>query len=159
MKNKVLAVIMSLVLVFAFAGCQKEKAAEDAPVTKATTTAAATKAASTTETTKEATKEATTKATTKKAADTVADVAGTYNAEDSSSLVIKKDGSAEVGIFRLTSMEGKVTEVKDGVVYMTLKDANEGDMKLTFDTNTKVLTVTDSTWQLLPNGEKFTLDK
>lgn len=154
MKNKVLAVIMSLVLVFAFAGCQKEKAAEDAPVTKATTTAA-TKAASTTETTKEATKEA----TTKKAADTVADVAGTYNAEDSSSLVIKKDGSAEVGIFRLTSMEGKVTEVKDGVVYMTLKDANEGDMKLTFDTNTKVLTVTDSTWQLLPNGEKFTLDK
>lgn len=158
MKNKVLAVIMSLVLVFAFAGCQKEKAAEDAPVTKATT-AAATKAASTTETTKEATKEATTKATTKKAADTVADVAGTYNAEDSSSLVIKKDGSAEVGIFRLTSMEGKVTEVKDGVVYMTLKDANEGDMKLTFDTNTKVLTVTDSTWQLLPNGEKFTLDK
>lgn len=155
MKNKVLAVIMSLVLVFAFAGCQKEKAAEDAPVTKATTTAAATKAASTTETTKEATKEA----TTKKAADTVADVAGTYNAEDSSSLVIKKDGSAEVGIFRLTSMEGKVTEVKDGVVYMTLKDANEGDMKLTFDTNTKVLTVTDSTWQLLPNGEKFTLDK
>lgn len=155
MKNKVLAVIMSLVLVFAFAGCQKEKAAEDAPVTKATTTAAATKAASTTE----ATKEATTKATTKKAANTVADVAGTYNAEDSSSLVIKKDGSAEVGIFRLTSMEGKVTEVKDGVVYMTLKDANEGDMKLTFDTNTKVLTVTDSTWQLLPNGEKFTLDK
>lgn len=154
MKNKVLAVIMSLVLVFAFAGCQKEKAAEDAPVTKATT-AAATKAASTTE----ATKEATTKATTKKAANTVADVAGTYNAEDSSSLVIKKDGSAEVGIFRLTSMEGKVTEVKDGVVYMTLKDANEGDMKLTFDTNTKVLTVTDSTWQLLPNGEKFTLDK
>ena len=159
MKNKVLAVIMSLVLVFAFAGCQKEKPAEDAPVTKATTTAAATKAASKTETTKEATKEATTKATTKKAADTVADVAGTYNAEDSSSLVIKKDGSAEVGIFRLTSMEGKVTEVKDGVVYMTLKDANEGDMKLTFDTNTKVLTVTDSTWQLLPNGEKFTLDK
>ena len=155
MKNKVLAVIMSLVLVFAFAGCQKEKDAEDAPVTKATTTAAATKAASTTEATKEATKEA----TTKKAADTVADVAGTYNAEDSSSLVIKKDGSAEVGIFRLTSMEGKVTEVKDGVVYMTLKDANEGDMKLTFDTNTKVLTVTDSTWQLLPNGEKFTLDK
>ena len=159
MKNKVLAVIMSLVLVFAFAGCQKEKAAEDAPVTKATTTAAATKAASKAETTKEATKEATTKATTKKAANTVADVAGTYNAEDSSSLVIKKDGSAEVGIFRLTSMEGKVTEVKDGVVYMTLKDANEGDMKLTFDTNTKVLTVTDSTWQLLPNGEKFTLDK
>lgn len=159
MKNKVLAVIMSLVLVFAFAGCQKEKAAEDAPVTKATTTATATKAASKAETTKEATKEATTKATTKKAADTVADVAGTYNAEDSSSLVIKKDGSAEVGIFRLTSMEGKVTEVKDGVVYMTLKDANEGDMKLTFDTNTKVLTVTDSTWQLLPNGEKFTLDK
>ena len=159
MKNKVLAVIMSLVLVFAFAGCQKEKPAEDAPVTKATTTAAATKAASTTETTKEATKEATTKATTKKAANTVADVAGTYNAEDSSSLVIKKDGSAEVGIFRLTSMEGKVTEVKNGVVYMTLKDANEGDMKLTFDTNTKVLTVTDSTWQLLPNGEKFTLDK
>ena len=155
MKNKVLAVIMSLVLVFAFAGCQKEKAAEDAPVTKATSTAAATKAASTTETAKEATKEA----TTKKAADTVADVAGTYNAEDSSSLVIKKDGSAEVGIFRLTSMEGKVTEVKNGVVYMTLKDANEGDMKLTFDTNTKVLTVTDSTWQLLPNGEKFTLDK
>ena len=155
MKNKVLAVIMSLVLVFAFAGCQKEKPAEDAPVTKATTTAAATKAASTTETTKEATKEA----TTKKAANTVADVAGTYNAEDSSSLVIKKDGSAEVGIFRLTSMEGKVTEVKDGVVYMTLKDANNGDMKLTFDTNTKVLTVTDSTWQLLPNGEKFTLDK
>ena len=155
MKNKVLAVIMSLVLVFAFAGCQKEKAAEDAPVTKATTTAAATKAASKAETTKEAT----TKATTKKAANTVADVAGTYNAEDSSSLVIKKDGSAEVGIFRLTSMEGKVTEVKDGVVYMTLKDANEGDMKLTFDTNTKVLTVTDSTWQLLPNGEKFTLDK
>lgn len=159
MKNRLLAVIMSLVLVFAFAGCQKEKAAEDAPVTKATTTAAATKAASITETTKEATKEATTKATTKKAADKIADVAGTYTAEDSSSLVIKKDGSAEVGIFRLTSMEGKVTEVKDGVVYITLKDANNGDMKLTFNTNTKVLTVTDSTWQLLPNGEKFTLDK
>lgn len=157
MKNKVLAVIMSLVLVFAFAGCQKEKAAEDAPVAKTTasTTAATTKAASTSATTK---KDAT-KAPTKKAANTVADVAGTYTAEDSSSLVIKKDGSAEVGIFRLTSMEGKVTEVKDGVVYMTLKDANNGDMKLTFNTNTKVLTVTDSTWQLLPNGEKFTLDK
>ncbi len=156
MKNKVLAVIMSLVLVFAFAGCQKEKAAEDTPGTEVTssTTVAATKAASTPETTKEATTAKTTKAD-----DKIADVAGTYTAEDSSSLVIKKDGAAEVGIFRLTSMEGKVTEVKDGVVYMTLKDANEGDMKLTFDTNTKVLTVTDSTWELLPNGEKFTLNK
>lgn len=86
------------------------------------------------------------------------DYAGSFGIPgEATTLTIEKDGSVKVDIYRLTSMEGKVTAAEGTAVNMVCTDANGGEMKLTYDNATCDLVVTDSTWSLLPNGETFHL--
>jgi len=86
--------------------------------------------------------------------------AGKYiRTEDGSSFELGKDGKVKISIIRLTEMEGKADGIYKNIIKMTVKDANDGDMKLEFLTDTNELVVTGSTWSLLPNGETFKFDK
>jgi len=79
--------------------------------------------------------------------------------EDGSTFELGKDGKVKISIIRLTEMEGKAEGIYKNIIKMTVKDANDGDMKLEFLTDTNELVVTGSTWSLLPNGETFKFDK
>jgi len=86
--------------------------------------------------------------------------AGKYTrTEDGSTFELSKDGKVKISIIRLTEMEGKADGIYKNIIKMTVKDANDGDMKLEFLTDTNELVVTGSTWSLLPNGETFKFDK
>jgi len=86
--------------------------------------------------------------------------AGKYiRTEDGSSLELSKDGKVKISIIRLTEMDGKAEGIYKNIIKITAKDANDGDMKLEFLTDTNELVVTGSTWSLLPNGETFKFDK
>ncbi|GEM_PF-4195130 len=86
--------------------------------------------------------------------------AGKYTrTEDGSTLELSKDGKVKISIIRLTEMDGKAEGIYKNIIMITVKDANDTDMKLEFLTDTNELVVTDSKWSLLPNGETFRFDR
>lgn len=81
--------------------------------------------------------------------------AGTYTSENQDTLTIDEKGNVEIGIVRLTQMEGTASGVSKGVMPITVTDASGNPMGLEFVFDSKELIVTESTWELLPNGETF----
>ena len=88
-----------------------------------------------------------------------AEYAGTYTSENGDTLTLDAQGKVQISIIRLTQMDGNATGIYKGLIPMTVTDANGKPMGLEFNTETKELTVTDSTWDLLKNGDSFLLDK
>ncbi len=86
-------------------------------------------------------------------------IAGAYRSEDGSSLIIGADGGVVISIVRLTTMEGSATGIFSGVVPMTVTDANGNLMRLDFTVESGTLTVINSTWDYLENGESFVFEK
>lgn len=89
------------------------------------------------------------------------ELAGTYTiTEDESSMVIGEDGTVNISITRLASMDGEVTGIYDGnMALITVEDPNGEGMGLEFTMDDNTLVVTDSQWDLLPNGEEFVFDE
>lgn len=85
--------------------------------------------------------------------------AGTYTSENGDTLTLDEQGNVVISIIRLTEMEGNATGIYKGLIPMTVTDANGNPMELEFNTESKELTVTSSTWNLLKNGDSFLLDK
>lgn len=93
----------------------------------------------------------------------VTDYSGTYKNDDSSEIVIIKDGDSynvNIGIYRLASFEnGKVTDIKDDILTISSTDPSGNPITFTFNYKTKVLTVKESTWDLLKVDETFEFNK
>lgn len=93
----------------------------------------------------------------------VKDYSGVYKNDDSSEVVIEKDKDTykvDITLYRLAQFtDCIVDEVKGNVLYITAKDPNENTIKFTFNYNTKVLNVTDSSWNLLTTEDSFIFDK
>lgn len=91
------------------------------------------------------------------------DYSGTYKNDESSQLIITKNDNtykANISIYRLTTLDDcKVDIIEADVLNISCKDDNVGTINFKFDYQTKVLTVVDSTWSLLNNGDSFTFNK
>ena len=88
--------------------------------------------------------------------------AGVYSS-DAAKLTIESAGDQYViafDIWRLTGLGGTGTHDGDGIRFVA-EDAAGGDMtlRITFKGNTATVVVENSTWDYLPNGDKFTLEK
>ena len=90
------------------------------------------------------------------------DYSGTYKSDDSSEIVIEKENNiykVSISIYRLASFSDCIVDdVKNDILYISAKDPNGESIKFTFNYNTKVLTVTETTWIYLNVGDIFTLD-
>ncbi|MBP5204577.1 hypothetical protein J6Z48_02980 [bacterium] len=85
-------------------------------------------------------------------------VTETYSMKDGSTLTINKGSNktdVEISITRLALIRGEVKKESGDIYYITGKDASENPISFTFDKSTKVLTVSDSTWDFLPEGKTF----
>lgn len=89
----------------------------------------------------------------KKTEEKILDYSGKFE-KDGSELIITKKGDnyeAEIGIFRLGSFNGPVTDIKDNK--LTIKwSTSDNEIEFEFDYNTKILSVIKSNWNLLPKG-------
>ena len=90
------------------------------------------------------------------------DYSGTYKSDDSSEIVIEKENNTykvNISIYRLASFsDGIVDEVKNGIIYISATDPNGEKIKFTFNHNTKVLTITETTWNYLSVNDIFIFD-
>ena len=88
---------------------------------------------------------------------------GTYKSDDSSELIIDKNGdnyTATISIYRLATFEdGKVTDIKDNILTISSTDPSGNPITFTFDYNSKTLKVDKTTWELLNVGDTFQLNK
>ena len=85
-------------------------------------------------------------------------IAGYFEDNDFDTVEINEDGSAEIGIYRLTTFtNGKVTTNEDSITIDSL-DGNGNPISFSFYKEGKsyTLKVTDSSWSLLEPGETFT---
>lgn len=85
-------------------------------------------------------------------------VGAKFESEDSTFVDFKEDGSVEVSIFRLCSMEGTANWV-DGGMELDLTDPSEEVMNAVFfpaGDGTYTLKITLSTWEYLPVEETLT---
>ncbi len=91
------------------------------------------------------------------------DYSGVYKSDDSSEVVINKENDAykvNISIYRLAAFyDCFVDNVKNNVLNIRSRDPNGNTIKFTFDYKTKVLTVTETTWDLLKVGDSFIFDK
>ena len=81
-----------------------------------------------------------------------------YSAKDGSTVTFSKGSNkteVEISITRLALIRGEVKKESGDIYYITGKDASENPISFTFDKSTKVLTVSDSTWDFLPEGKTF----
>jgi len=89
------------------------------------------------------------------------DYSGKYE-KDGSDITFTKNGSGydvDITIFRIASLTGKTTNIKDGKLTITAATNPEADnIEFVFDYNTKILTVTNSNWDILPNGITYEFD-
>ena len=88
---------------------------------------------------------------------------GTYVSDDSSEIDITKDEDTYkiiISLYRLAKLENcTVDSVQDEVLTASCIDVGITPIKFTFNYNTKVLTVTDSSWDLLNTGDTFEFNK
>ena len=91
------------------------------------------------------------------------DYSGTYKSDDSSEMIITKNHDtykASISLYRLTTIENcNIDNYENDILNISCQDENSSLIKFKFDYNTKVLTVTESTWSLLSNGDSFELNK
>lgn len=84
-----------------------------------------------------------------------------YQNIDSSYIEIKHTQSENkvfIYIYRLTTFEGTITKKKNNIIYIKALDPNNHNIYFKFNLNTKVLTVTKSSWLYLNKGDTFSFN-
>ena len=81
-----------------------------------------------------------------------------YQNIDSSYIEIKHSQSENkvfISIYRLTTFEGTIIKKKNNIIYIKALDPNNHNIYFKFNLDTKVLTVTKSSWLYLNKGDTF----
>ena len=84
-----------------------------------------------------------------------------YQNIDSSYIEIKHTQSENkvfISIYRLTTFEGTITKKKNNIIYIKALDPNNHNIYFKFNLDTKVLTVTKSSWLYLNKGDTFSFN-
>lgn len=84
-----------------------------------------------------------------------------YQNIDSSYIEIKHSQSENkvfISIYRLTTFEGTITKKKNNIIYIKALDPNNHNIYFKFNLDTKVLTVTKSSWIYLNKGDTFSFN-
>lgn len=84
-----------------------------------------------------------------------------YQNIDSSYIEIKHTQSENkvfISIYRLTTFEGTITKKKNNIIFIKALDPNNHNIYFKFNLDTKVLTVTKSSWLYLNKGDTFSFN-
>ena len=84
-----------------------------------------------------------------------------YQNIDSSYIEIKHTQSENkvfISIYRLTTFEGTIIKKKNNIIYIKAFDPNNHNIYFKFNLDTKVLTVTKSSWLYLNKGDTFSFN-
>ena len=84
-----------------------------------------------------------------------------YQNIDSSYIEIKHTQSENkvfISIYRLTTFEGTIIKKKNNIIYIKALDPNNHYIYFKFNLDTKVLTVTKSSWLYLNKGDTFSFN-
>lgn len=84
-----------------------------------------------------------------------------YQNIDSSYIEIKHTQSENkvfISIYRLTTFEGTIIKKKNKIIYIKALDPNNHNIYFKFNLDTKVLTVTKSSWLYLNKGDTFSFN-
>lgn len=84
-----------------------------------------------------------------------------YQNIDSSYIEIKHTQSENkvfISIYRLTTFTGTIIKKKNSIIYIKALDPNNHNIYFKFNLDTKVLTVTKSSWLYLNKGDTFSFN-
>ena len=84
-----------------------------------------------------------------------------YQNIDSSYIEIKHTQSENkvfISIYRLTTFTGTIIKKKNNIIYIKALDPNNHNIYFKFNLDTKVLTVTTSSWLYLNKGDTFSFN-
>lgn len=84
-----------------------------------------------------------------------------YQNIDSSYIEIKHTQSENkvfISIYRLTTFTGTIIKKKNNIIYIKAIDPNNHNIYFKFNLDTKVLTVTKSSWLYLNKGDTFSFN-
>ena len=84
-----------------------------------------------------------------------------YQNIDSSYIEIKHTPNKNevfISIYRLTTFEGTIIKKKNNIIYIKALDPNNHNIYFKFNLDTKVLTVTKSSWLYLNKGDTFSFN-
>lgn len=84
-----------------------------------------------------------------------------YQNIDSSYIEIKHTQSENkvfISIYRLTTFTGTILKKKNNIMYIKALDPNNHNIYFKFNLDTKVLTVTKSSWLYLNKGDTFSFN-
>lgn len=84
-----------------------------------------------------------------------------YRNIDSSYIEIKHTQSENkvfISIYRLTTFTGTIIKKKNNIIYIKALDPNNHNIYFKFNLDTKVLTVTKSSWLYLNKGDTFSFN-
>lgn len=84
-----------------------------------------------------------------------------YQNIDSSYIEIKhtqSENKVYISIYRLTSFTGTIIKKKNKIIYIKALDPNNHNIYFKFNLDTKVLTVTKSSWLYLNKGDTFSFN-
>ena len=84
-----------------------------------------------------------------------------YQNIDSSYIEIKHTQSENkvfISIYRLTTFTGTIIKKKNNIIYIKALDPNNHNIYFKFNLDTKVLTVTKSSWLYLKKGDTFSFN-
>ena len=84
-----------------------------------------------------------------------------YQNIDSSYIEIKHTQSENkvfISIYRLTTFTGTIIKKKNNIIYIKALDPNNHNIYFKFNLDTKVLTVTKSSWHYLNKGDTFSFN-
>lgn len=84
-----------------------------------------------------------------------------YQNIDSSYIEIKHTQSENkvfISIYRLTTFEGTIIKKKNNIIYIKALDPNNHNIYFKFNLDTKVLTVTKSSWLYLNKRDTFSFN-
>lgn len=84
-----------------------------------------------------------------------------YQNIDSSYIEIKHSQSENkvfISIYRLTTFTGTIIKKKNNIIYIKALDPNNHNIYFKFNLDTKILTVTKSSWLYLNKGDTFSFN-
>lgn len=84
-----------------------------------------------------------------------------YQNIDSSYIEIKHTPNKNevfISIYRLTTFTGTIIKKKNNIIYIKALDPNNNNIYFKFNLDTKVLTVTKSSWLYLNKGDTFSFN-
>ena len=84
-----------------------------------------------------------------------------YQNIDSSYIELKHTQSENkvfISIYRLTTFTGTIIKKKNNIIYIKALDPNNHNIYFKFNLDTKVLTVTKSSWLYLNKGDTFSFN-